>query len=44
LLGDPRSVCATGTDIRKLRNVDGSWKIAERWLTIDTEYELAGVG
>jgi ketosteroid isomerase-like protein len=43
LLGDPRSLCVTGTDIRKLRKVDGDWKIAERWLTIDTEYELAGV-
>jgi ketosteroid isomerase-like protein len=44
LLGDPRSVCVTGTDIRRLRKVDGDWKIAERWLTIDTEYELAGTG
>ena len=42
LLGDPRSVCATGTDVRKLRKVGGAWKISHRWLTIDTEYELAG--
>jgi hypothetical protein len=42
LIGEPRSLCVTGTDIRKLRKVDGDWKIAERWLTIDTEYELAG--
>ncbi len=42
LLGDPRSVCATGTDIRKLRKVNGDWKISHRWLTIDTEYELGG--
>lgn len=32
--------CVTGTDIRQLRRVDGAWKIAGRWLTIDTGYPL----
>jgi ketosteroid isomerase-like protein len=36
--------CVTGTDIRHLRRIDGDWKIAGRWLTIDTAYSLAGAG
>lgn len=44
LLRGERSTCATGTDVRHLQKMDGDWKIASRWLTIDTEYEVAGAG
>jgi len=42
LMRSDHSRCVTGTDIRHLRRIDGDWKIAGRWLTIDTGYELAG--
>ena len=44
LLRGEDSMCVTGTDIRHLRRIAGGWKIAGRWLTIDTGYELAGAG
>jgi uncharacterized protein (TIGR02246 family) len=40
LLSDERTVSATGTDIRRMRRIDGVWKIAERCVTNDVEYPV----
>jgi ketosteroid isomerase-like protein len=41
MLSGERAVCATGTDIRRLRETGGIWKITQRCVTIDVEYPVA---
>lgn len=40
LLADERTLAGAGTDIRLLHKVDGSWKIARRWITDDVDYTI----
>lgn len=40
LLSDERTLAGGGTDVRLLRKIDGSWKIARRWITDDVDYTI----
>jgi ketosteroid isomerase-like protein len=40
LLSDERTLAGAGTDIRLLHMLDGSWKIARRWITDDVDYTI----
>lgn len=40
LVSDRRTLAGAGTDIRLMHKVDGSWKIARRWITDDVDYTI----
>lgn len=40
LLSDERTLAGAGTDIRRLQKVNGSWKIARRWITDDVDFTI----
>jgi hypothetical protein len=41
LVSDERALAGVGLDLRRLRPVDGRWKIVERWITDDIDYAIS---
>jgi hypothetical protein len=40
LLSHERTLAGSGTDIRRLQKVNGSWKIARRWITDHVDFTI----
>jgi hypothetical protein len=44
LTSPAKNFIAVGTDLHRLRRIDGRWKIVERWITDDVSYSIAPFG
>jgi len=44
LTSPQKNFAAIGTDLHRLRRIDGRWKIVERWITDDVSYTIAPFG